>query len=285
MPPRNHVVRILAIAVTHSKTVSSLASLTRAARSSSLVKFSFAILLSSLLTPLAATAPDAKSSANARYKLVAGKGYSVCEAYLKHLNALPPEEPPPTCEIKLSPQYKNFRLPDWETLDWKKHLDWVFQLEQHLYVPTPHDDALKRLSFTEWKKNYLARVESGRLKPGLRRAKVALNEHGPEIVLDYDRRLGGCGESPRSAYGADGGSHYFVVVGGVPAQFELIAGWRQTSHMVLFGDRAYFMLFGGTPGLWEADVYTVFPRMPEPYPGAPRYIMQEKTCRYLPGKN
>lgn len=239
----------------------------------------------SLLAPLAATGADAKSSdVGARYKLVAGKGYSVCEAYLKHLNALSPEESPPVCKIKLSPQYKNFRFPKWEELNWKAHLDSIFQMEQHLYVATAHDEALKQLSFSEWQKSYLARVENGILKPGLRRAQVTLNERGPETMLEYDRRLGSCDETPPSPYGADSGPHYFVAIEGVPPRFELIAGWRQTSHMILFGGRAYFMIFEGAPGLWEATMLTVYPRMPEPYPGASRYNMndQTRTCRYLP---
>jgi hypothetical protein len=248
--------------------------------------FVAAALLSLLLAPLIATAADAKSSsAGARYKLVAGKGYSVCEGYLKHLNSLSPEEPPPICEIKLSPQYKNFRFPEWETLDWKEHLDWIYQIEQHLYHATAHDEALKRLNFAEWQVSYLARAESGRLKPRLRRAQVTLNERGPETMLDYDRRLGGCEESPPSPYGADGGSHYFVVIEGVPPRFERIESL--TSHMILFGGRAYFMFFDRY-GAWEADMYTVHPLAPEPYPGAPRYVMNPnygKTCRYLPSKN
>jgi hypothetical protein len=96
--------------------------------------------------------------------------------------------------------------------------------------------------------------------------------------------LGGCEESPPPPYGAEGGSNYFVVIEGAPLRFELIESLPL--HMILFGGRAYFMSFERY-GAWEARMYTVYPLMPEPYPGAPRYNMNPnfgKTCRYLPSK-
>jgi hypothetical protein len=239
------------------------------------------LILVTLLCSVAITA----HAAQPRYKLVAGKGYSVCEAYLKHLNVLSVKESPPVCEVKLSPQFKNFRFPEWEALDWQGHLDWIYQLEQLLYHANADDEALKRLGFPDWQKNYLARVDSGELKPRLRRAQVTLNERGSETILDYDRRVGSCDESPPSQFGADGGSHYFVVVNGAPLRFELIAGWPQTSHMILFNGRAYFMDFEQY-GPWSLTMHTVYPLAPEPHPGAPRYNMNgfNNICSYLPNK-
>ena len=160
---------------------------------------------------------QALAATTSRYKLTAGMGTGVCEAYLKHLNALPATEAPPTCEVKLSPKYQNIKLPQFELLDWKQHLELIFRIEQLLYRQVPKDQALKKLSFDDWKKIYLKRVAVGELRPQLQRGKAKLNERGTEIILEYDRRVGDCNKD--SKHLGYSGPRYFVLIDAHLASF------------------------------------------------------------------
>ncbi len=54
-----------------------------------------ATLVSQAAEPVVKQKQEASKTATAgRYRLVNGKGYTVCEAFLKNLNAFPADEPP-----------------------------------------------------------------------------------------------------------------------------------------------------------------------------------------------
>ena len=53
------------------------------------------VLLGAFMASVFAAGEDSRSAkAKPRYKLVAGMGYSVCERYVRMLNAFPPDAPP-----------------------------------------------------------------------------------------------------------------------------------------------------------------------------------------------
>jgi len=248
------------------------------------------VLWMALLTVPIIFAADKTATSSARFKLVAGQGYTVCEAYLKHLNALPKEEPPPVCEVKLSHKYRNLSLPEWEMLEWRDHLDWIHLMELNLSRQNPADDALRKLTFAEWEKTYLDRVEKGELKPRLRRTKVTLNARGPEVLFAYDQDVNRCEYGQRNYKYASGGSFIFGFVESYPAQFRTIGGHGGTAlytHMLIYQQRPYFVHVEQHNFRWEASMYKVMPPLPPNISEASGdYVMNSlnSNCRYLLNK-
>jgi len=216
---------------------------------------------------LAATTPS-------RYKLTAGMGTGVCEAYLKHLNALAINESPPTCEVKLSPKYRDIKLPAFELLDWKEHLELIYKLETTPYVESEGNP--KKLSFDEWKPAYLERVKSGVYKPQLRRGKATLNELGPENVIEYDRRVSDCDKN--SKYGG-GGSSYFVLIDGEHSRLEMVH--YAPSRMIVFRGHSFFVNHY-PDSIWSAEIYKVYPNFLGKDPKDRRYGLDtdRDICQY-----
>src|SRR6267142_194097 len=102
-----------------------------------------------------------------RYRLVNGKGYSVCEAFLKNLNAFTEAEPPMLCEQKLHPSHPEFKIPKWEELNIDNNLQLVYAAESQLWEFTPIGQ--KPSPFDEWVKSFRARVTAGKAKPRSRK--------------------------------------------------------------------------------------------------------------------
>lgn len=125
-----------------------------------------------------------------RYTIASGKGWSICEAYLKFLNSLPPTEETLRCDLKLR-QVPGMREPDWQELDIAKNLPIVHQIELVLGVghiePNPEKD------FKRWKVQRETRVKTNGEKPHLRRARLAVAADGAvETVLSYDVDINRC---------------------------------------------------------------------------------------------
>jgi hypothetical protein len=240
------------------------------------------------VTSLAATSAPAASESKSkptstpRFKITAGKGYGFCEGFLKHLNALPATAPPPSCDLKLDRMPAGYTLPQWEALDWRQHLDWIHTMERHVAGPNPKGEALLKMSFDEWKADYLKRVSSGELAPSLRRTTLALNEKGPEVIFNYDRDPGRCAKTIKQGilWGRSGGLH-FVMFDGSPPQFLTVRSEsRQFQYwLLLFHGKPYFaQLFAETS--WSLHLSSVFRRLPatagvEP-PG--EYVMGHQIC-------
>lgn len=104
-----------------------------------------------------------------RFKTVEGKGWAVCDAYAKFLNALPDNEPLPLFDLRLAevPGMKEVRG---EELDIQKNLPLLYAVEQqlrgHKKWPPPKD-------FDEWKQNLEWRIKAG-FKPRLRKIKATI---------------------------------------------------------------------------------------------------------------
>lgn len=141
-----------------------------------------ALLLAAL--PAFAGGTQGSKTAKPRYTMPSGRGWGVCEAYLKFLNGTPADEEPPMCDLKLG-RVPGMKEPDWEVLDIEQHLEYVHQMELIIgkfeIEPEPEKD------FALWQVQRKERINKRDQKPRLRRAKVALVQGGPvETVLAYD---------------------------------------------------------------------------------------------------
>ena len=134
----------------------------------------------------------AVSKAKPRYALTAGRGWSVCEAYVKSLNALAASGGPPLCKVKFTAK-SGISEPDWEDLDIDAHLPLVHQMELMMGSTSLYPAALQ--DFELWKEQRLRRVSAYDQKPVLRRVRRSLVPDGPmETMLSYQLDAGYCGE-------------------------------------------------------------------------------------------
>ena len=123
--------------------------------------------------------------------MTSGRGWGVCESYVKFLNAMPVgEEDPPLCDNKFE-RVPGMREPDWKELDIASHLPVVHQIELLLGIgritPAPARD------FDLWKQQFRQRTESQGQAPRLRRVRLALVPGGEvETVLSYDQDVKLC---------------------------------------------------------------------------------------------
>lgn len=115
-----------------------------------------------------------------------GKGYTVCEVYLKHLQTL---TTPPSCEAPIPP---GFSLPDWEEMDVTKNLDLAYQAEG-LFLKK--FGGYKHPEFDVWKATFLQEIKEGKINPRMRKAKVTPNDKGDAVILAYTRDRDACHKS------------------------------------------------------------------------------------------
>lgn len=137
------------------------------------------------------------SGASPRYTMPSGRGWSVCEAYLKFLNALPITEETLTCDLKVQ-QVPGMRYPVWHELDVSQNLDVIHQIEVLLGVghiePEPDKD------FERWKRQREARMKANGEQPRLQKAHLALAANGAvETVLSYNYDIKMCEKELRAA--------------------------------------------------------------------------------------
>jgi hypothetical protein len=209
--------------------------------------------LVALLPPLCVGAAALAANADVttpRYRLTKGKGYSMCEAYAASANALPAEDPPMLCEQKALSQ---FRLPQWDALDLEDHLSLVYQAS--MLLPPYDQRGVAHPPLEDWRKDFLARVQRGELKPRLRRSRLALNERGVETLILYEPDVTAC-----ERYKVAAGGHLFVLRDG--SRLEAIVGLSTLWINVLgYHDRAAFtFLAAESDAAWITGLYTVYPK-------------------------
>lgn len=240
----------------------------------------------------------ASGASKHRYTLAHGKGWSVCEAYLKFLNATPATEEPPLCDLKLK-RVPGMREPDWEVLDVHQNLKLVHEIELILGIgriePAPDRD------FERWKTQFRERTQVQGQQPRLRRTRMKLvsKEYfeigaaevgGPqkiptgrvETLLAYDLDLTSCETEVRKA--RQGQLH------GLGQDQPNLFVFDEATQRVM-GDGSYGMriqgelwLYGGRPYHFEhpaSDGQLIIKRV-EPsdsmLPGDPPYLDRE-LCR------
>ena len=191
--------------------------------------------------PLYGHCVDLESPANCGFS--SGKGYTVCETYLKYLNTL---DRMPKCEVVVPP---NFQRPDWEKLDVMKHLDWAYQAELMRFGRTGRwfkDNS----DFAVWQRKFLAEKKAGRIIPAMRKTRVKPSGKGEEVtILAYARHIEGCQDVLRQiskgSYWSDVGYMHFILPDTPDA--KLVEIWGSVGSMVsqtemlLYAGRPYFV--------------------------------------------
>ena len=200
-----------------------------------------ALLLAAL--PAVAVGPQDGKATKPRYSMPSGRGWGVCEAYLKFLNSTPADEEPPMCDLKLA-RVPGMQEPDWEVLDIEQHLQYVHQMELILgkfeIEPEPEKD------FALWQTQRKARIDKLGQQPRLRRAKLALVQGGPvETVLAYDFDTARCAGEVKKArqghvYDMDLDRPHFFALDVKQTQVKGDAPW-------LVDMRGQLWLYGGAP--------------------------------------
>lgn len=198
------------------------------------------LILTGVLAVSAAHATEAEKKP--RYSLVEGNGYTVCEAFVKNLNAFPAEEPMMACEQKIHPSHPEFTRPTWEELDIQSNLKIIYEAERLLL----HVEA-KPKPFEEWLANYQEQIKSGVAKPVLKRFIIDLNGSGPETLIWYERSPNRCTESWK-AYQYIGGSNsnsgYLFILRSGSGLLELFGGLIGNQYRVdtiIYQGRPFFI--------------------------------------------
>lgn len=212
-----------------------------------------------------------------------GKGYTVCEIYLKHLNSL---SKVPKCEVPVPP---GFERPDWEEVDVMQHLEWAYQAEMIRFRRSSwytHPD------FEKWQKEFLAEKEAGKIVPAMRKVRVKPLGEGKEItILAYTRHREGCQESARklsdkATHWSDVGYAHFLLPEALGTssveRLERNGPATDQTEMLVYAGRPYFVrIFGppiyDTPGIM---IYAITPwHMPIAH--EPEYLFKD-FCIFEP---
>jgi hypothetical protein len=192
----------------------------------------------------------AETSQPKKFVIVQGKGTTVCEAYLKHLQALPADKTPPRCEFWFDPQRSDFTSPDWEELDVLKNLDLVRKIEviqeQKLIDQMPRRFLdLPSASQEEWRARFETLIDNGTIQPTLRRAQIPIPDAVTKLLYGYARHSKQCPATTEWVTPQIGVSHYLL-----NAQGEVSAGFAGRTGMRLPAD--VFFFFGRPYAFWLA---------------------------------
>ena len=141
----------------------------------------------------AVTSSKAKVQSRTTYSMPSGRGWAVCESYLRGLKAAAASEGPPLCDFKLD-RVPGMSEPKWEELDIAASLPIVHQIE--LILGIGHIDPNPDRDFELWKPQREQRVKSQSQTPRLRRTRLALVLGGPvETILSYDQDVQSCAKA------------------------------------------------------------------------------------------
>ncbi|MEW5891331.1 MAG: hypothetical protein AB1768_20400, partial [Pseudomonadota bacterium] len=205
-------------------------------------------------------ADKATKKAEPRYKLTAGMGYTVCERYVKMLNAFPADAPPPICEQRLHPDFPDFAFPKWEELDVAANMELIRQLERWLHSKNDITWAAKPLpgakhlpSVDVWLAEVERRIRAGESAPRLRRTELVLAGKKRERLLAYTRDTRQCERDLASWGGTDKSWDYIFLYdeqGRIdPRKLDVLGGTRGGYNQLLLHHRKpYFVAtFAGVP--------------------------------------
>lgn len=142
------------------------------------------------------------------YKLIVGKGYTVCEAYLRNLQAFGPDERDPLCDPRPHPSLKEFSEPAWEPMDVSRNLELVYQAEMSWGIYRAHPE--RQPPYEQWRQEFEAKIKSGEIHPKLKRARIEFIKGKPETVMAYARNNDRCeAEVAEQGYSDSMGFHWF----------------------------------------------------------------------------
>jgi len=220
------------------------------------------------------------------WRVTAGHGYSVCEGFVRNLNAfsLRENEVPRACELKIHPKFTAFAKPEWEELDLKSNLRLVHAAELLLkdwLVPRHNPSPV----FEEWAPDYERKVENGEFQPRLRRTRLALNQKGPETLVWYEPDTRDCERYPDTA---GIGGHIFVLRDNPQQPLKEIygsTGSHSETDVIAYRGKAFFLSgssFG--PRRVQLTISAVFSgKQPPNSPYLDRYVLTTR-CEIEFGK-
>lgn len=212
-----------------------------------------------------------------------GKGYTVCEKYLEHLNSLAKM---PKCEVPVPP---SFQRPDWEEVDVMQHLEWAYQAEtirfsKYSWYTYP--------DFSTWQKEFLEEKDADRIVPAMRKVRVKPLGEGKEIaILAYTRNREGCRESARklsdkATYWSGFGYVHFLIHEApgtsLVERLERNGPATDLTEMLLYAGKPYFVeelspAIYDTPGIM---IYAIA-HWHMPVANEPEYLFKD-FCNFEP---
>jgi uncharacterized protein YecT (DUF1311 family) len=143
-----------------------------------------------------------------RYTMHSGRGWAVCEAYVRSLNLAPANEGAPLCDLKLD-RVPGITAPAMEELPIAGHLPLVHEIE--LIVGVGHITPAPAKDFVTWREQFERRAADGQ-KPRLHRYRGALSPGGPiETVLLYDVDQRQCARQVEGRHGHDLAGSYLLL--------------------------------------------------------------------------
>jgi hypothetical protein len=154
------------------------------------------LVIGVICTETFAQAPD---SGKPTYRLIAGKGYTVCEAYLRNLKAFRPDERAPVCAPRPHSTNKDFQEPRWEPMDILQHLAMIYRAEMSHGIYRNYPE--RHPPFEKWRQEFEGGMRSGAIQPSLKRARVEFRRGEPMVVVAYARNHAGC-EADFARHGA-----------------------------------------------------------------------------------
>ena len=152
------------------------------------------------VAPTPALEGAARAETKPRYRMHSGRGWAVCEAYIRTLNSTPANEGPPLCDLKVD-RVPGMTRPDLEELRLAENLPLIHEIE--LLVGVSHITPAPAKDFAAWREQFERRAMEGQ-KPRLRRFQGALSPGGPiEILLVYDVDTLACAKRVQLRAGTD----------------------------------------------------------------------------------
>jgi len=210
--------------------------------------------------------------ATRRYRMTAGFGYTVCEAFLKNVNAFPITEPPMVCDVKIHPQHGQFKKVEWEELPIKDYVQLAYEAELQLPM-----SRASHPSFESWSTEFLGQVDRNEIVPWLRRTRLALNERGPETLISYERDSAECAK-----YKLGGGGHIFVRREEPKVKLEPIKGAVGSdlgADILVYRGKPFFYRTTRGSGVddWWLGLHPVYGRDAV---GEDPYVVAKARCEY-----
>lgn len=166
-----------------------------------------------------------------------GKGYAVCETYLKHINLL---KELPKCEAPVPP---GFKQPVWEELEISSHLQLAYQAETlHFSIIR---SSYKRPDYEAWQKQLVSEMQAGKISPQLRKTTVQPFGEKSITLLAYTRDRASCKTVAihDDSQWADPGHVYFLLTADPQNPVREIRDRisRSQSELMQFAGKPYFV--------------------------------------------
>lgn len=175
-----------------------------------LVLFLVTMLFS--VAPCFGSSPEAQENLSGQtkptYKLTVGEGYTLCEAYLRNLEAFGPEERDPVCDPRPHSSLKDFSEPEWEEMDIWGNIELIYKAEMSLGIYRGHPE--RQPPYEQWRQEFESKVHSGEIHPKLKHTQIEFFQDKPETIMAYARNYPeGCEAEPESRDYDGGGFHWF----------------------------------------------------------------------------